>query len=744
LRGQEELRRLFASKAYARFCVDYPDIHFGGLSSDYGVRWDDWFLPSPVSSKKKQEMMELFKALGSNERAIVFHVDMIGEGIDVPGITGVMLFKNLCDVKLYQNIGRSCRLHGIDRGLLYSGEISVEDKAPWTKPQAWIIIPDLFAGAKDSIDKTRDLVTKLRTEYGFQSRTNVFIDVDRGLFNPDPINPVNPRQGGMNENSGLNEFVNAYEDIVDILHQDQVSRMKRKRTVCENLIARMVKDVEVPRELEEVYPNHFLANLLFVYQQARCDDFSWRGVPTGVQALFEANSLVGLTWPQVCDMIDASFPRYSAAEKELMNYMHLNYEAMREAIRDRNTEVIDMAKACLSSDAAKKKFGEVFTPITLVDEMLDKLPSEVWNDSSLRWIDPAMGSGNFLLRVYDRLMEGLAKWEPDEEARRKHILEQMIHGVELQPKNVVIARMFLDIDGKYNMHLATANSLEFDYWGGMKFDVVVGNPPYQDAEKAKGKLGSKALWVRFVNLALDNLLAKNGYLCFVHPSKWRKYQDELWDKMTSRQILHIDIHGYKDGQKVFGAATRYDWYVLQNCEYSNKTTIVDEEGVQHLVDIRDWSFIPNLAFDEVSKILAKSQPSVEYLHSHSIYEIRKPHMAKDSDDSHNLPCVYSVNRKNEPTFYFSTDDLGYFGIPKVIFASGATGFLVDTEGKYGLTQFATGIVDSPENLGAIAKVLDSKGFKRIIDATSMSKAEIDRKILGLFKKDFWKEFEGDA
>jgi len=57
-----------------------------------------------------------------------------------------------------------------------------------------------------------------------------------------------------------------------------------------------------------------------------------------------------------------------------------------------------------------------------------------------------------------------------------------------------------------------------------------------------------------------------------------------------------------------------------------------------------------------------------------------------------------------------------------------------------LTQFATGIVDDISNLPLIAKALDSLKFKRIIKATSMSKAEIDRKILSLFRKDFWREF----
>ena len=50
------------------------------------------------------------------------------------------------------------------------------------------------------------------------------------------------------------------------------------------------------------------------------------------------------------------------------------------------------------------------------------------------------------------------------------------------------------------------------------------------------------------------------------------------------------------------------------------------------------------------------------------------------------------------------------------------------------------LVNSHNNLESIKNVLNSVKFKDIILATSVSKAEINRKILKYFKKDFWKEF----
>ena len=75
-----------------------------------------------------------------------------------------------------------------------------------------------------------------------------------------------------------------------------------------------------------------------------------------------------------------------------------------------------------------KNTGEVFTSPDLVNEMLDKLPKEVWIDPSKTWIDPASGDGNFLVEVKRRLLEAGHK--------EKHILENMIFAVDIMPDNI--------------------------------------------------------------------------------------------------------------------------------------------------------------------------------------------------------------------------------------------------------------------------------------------------------------------
>lgn len=83
----------------------------------------------------------------------------------------------------------------------------------------------------------------------------------------------------------------------------------------------------------------------------------------------------------------------------------------------------------------KDKFGEVFTPIHLIEEILDALPDNVWSNPALKWLDPAAGVGNFGLLVYYRLMNGLKSKIPYSKKRSKHILENMLYQVELNPQN---------------------------------------------------------------------------------------------------------------------------------------------------------------------------------------------------------------------------------------------------------------------------------------------------------------------
>ena len=176
-------------------------------------------------------------------------------------------------------------------------------------------------------------------------------------------------------------------------------------------------------------------------------------------------------------------------------------------------DVITMLREYVKvGEVEKKKYGEVMTPIDFVEKQLDVLPEEVWSNPNLKWLDPANGTGPYPIMVIYRLMVGLKDWEPDEEKRYKYIVENMIYVSEIQPKNMFLYMFVVDTRDAYKLNIYTGSYLEegFDYhmknvWGIDKFDIVIGNPPF--------------------NQMIDMDFVKKSYeisdsILFVHPSTW--------------------------------------------------------------------------------------------------------------------------------------------------------------------------------------------------------------------------------
>ena len=227
-RGQKELMEMMSpselvdflkNKVFEALRKNCPDLHLYALSSDYGVYNDGEFIKAPVNNAKKDALMDSVRNLPSNADALIFHVDMIGEGIDVSGITGVMPFRN-CDLaKFIQNVGRGARLHPTDRDRLYAGEIfptaqdrDVEKK--WIKPYSWIIIPSFLENSEGFRARFKEIVQLLRSQYGYIPQQLTLIDNPKGIDDDIPIDKDNEvTKNPPHSHSGLEEFDHEFEAL---------------------------------------------------------------------------------------------------------------------------------------------------------------------------------------------------------------------------------------------------------------------------------------------------------------------------------------------------------------------------------------------------------------------------------------------------------------------------------------------------------------------------------------------------
>ena len=160
----------------------------------------------------------------------------------------------------------------------------------------------------------------------------------------------------------------------------------------------------------------------------------------------------------------------------------------------------------------KDKFGEVFTPLSLINELLYNIPLTIWKNPEGKWLDPANGIGNFFMMVYQKLMEEL----PDtynknvihyanKKEKVDHIIKNMLYMIEINPTNVKISQQIFGL----NANICCCDFFEEEKWRSQffenekekrLFDVIISNPPFQMEQQGerKGAHGNKTLWDKFI------------------------------------------------------------------------------------------------------------------------------------------------------------------------------------------------------------------------------------------------------
>ena len=366
----------------------------------------------------------------------------------------------------------------------------------------------------------------------------------------------------------------------------------------------------------------------------------------------------------------------------------------------------------------------------LVNEMVAKLPETLFLSDSTTFLDPSMASGQYVTAIEQRLRK---HGHSDENIKSR------VFGVEKNMLRVNYAIKKNKLVGTYSVD---KNDIPSILICNMKFDCIIGNPPYQTQTDGN----SRPIWHLFVENSIKNL-EDGGYLCYVHPSGWRNVEGafkNVGNLIKSKDVEYLEIHDEKDGMNTFGAMTRYDWYVLKNSPSSKKTSVKFQDGSTKIIDLNALSFIPNGSYDKIVSLLAKSnKDAVNIIYDRTEYGTDKKNMSKEKTGKFKYPCFYCINKGDVASLFYSSEKKGHFGISKFIWSNGyipSFGCIVDPNGEYGMTQFCYAIVDEPKNLNNIKKAFDSKTFRDLMFDCKMSENSLNRKVLALFRKDFYKDF----
>ena len=396
----------------------------------------------------------------------------------------------------------------------------------------------------------------------------------------------------------------------------------------------------------------------------------------------------------------------------------------------------------------KRRFGEVFTPISLINQIFDKLKTfNIFGNKNLKWFDPASGTGNFMVVLYYRLMTNLTCIE-DETERKKHILENMLYASEITRNNVDHYTELFEGD-KYKLNVYCGDTLKLDTkkeWGIDKFDVIIGNPPYNSGNTGTGN----TIWQHFTKLCINDLLKKNGYLSFIHPPGWRKPTTKkgkyigLYDSMVKdNQLLYLSIHGIKDGKKTFDCGTRYDWYILKKTPNFKHTEINDEEGICCKIDMTNLSWLPNSKIEIITNLLAINDKKCSVIYNRSNYGSDAKCTSRIETDEFKYKVIHTIPITGVRYLYSNTNTKGHFGVKKVIFGdSGFNDVIIDMNGEYGMSEHSIGIkVENMKEAIDVKNALMSDEFKATIKSCMWSTYRIDWRLFSYLKNDFWKQFE---
>ena len=209
--------------------------------------------------------------------------------------------------------------------------------------------------------------------------------------------------------------------------------------------------------------------------------------------------------------------------------------------------------------------NRVFTSKRVVNMMLDAFEAEnpgFFKSDKVKILDPYVKSGNFLAEAAKRFY----KYSKDKDIKR--IIENQLFGIAPFDIYATLAQEtvygFADIKFKHHLRnrnirpepqieeLVKAGKLEEvikEHFGNMKFDVVIGNPPYQE--------GNYQIYTDFY----VNAIKQANYVCLIFPTGWQQFKTanglkKMNDIKIKRdnQIVHID-----NRQNVFEGVAGAEW-----------------------------------------------------------------------------------------------------------------------------------------------------------------------------------------
>ena len=383
----------------------------------------------------------------------------------------------------------------------------------------------------------------------------------------------------------------------------------------------------------------------------------------------------------------------------------------------------------------KDKYGEVFTNPQLINKILDLFPKSIFKDPHLKWLDPSVGAGFFMILVYQRLMNGLKSWEPNVKKRSDHIINQMLFMVEINKSNCNICHQLFGPNA--NLYCGDFLS-EFKFpkfLEKVSFDCIVGNPPFQDdyglTNKGKRILGGKNKLYERIFLKAYDLLKHDGYLSLVVPDNlFSGNGSESYHVLLQSQVQFISFN--PSNQSFFpGIQQSICYFILQKADKSTKLTIIESNDTNKF-----QTRLQNRPVNPVKQWIPKTEKLVNHFVS-----LKRNHVVYNRGKNINLykgnkyPIVYTPNKN----LFTNKQELAVgLGQKKAIIFAISTdhAFKMDYTGRVGAGPNTFYIpFDSTYQGKLIERFLKSDDYKLLVSSTKTNRKYIKIALIEYLKLD---------
>lgn len=257
----------------------------------------------------------------------------------------------------------------------------------------------------------------------------------------------------------------------------------------------------------------------------------------------------------------------------------------------------------------------------------------------------------------------------------------------------------------------------------MKFDVVVGNPPYQEnSGNGKSKGGGKNVirgYSSFVKHGLD-LTKENGVLLYVIPQGWQVNSNALWKLLTNDySIDYIDNNNESLQRHFNGVGSTFCVIIASNKKYEGETYVESFGNV-------DFNQIPTLPdsgdivmFSNAMKIFSSEGKKLNFRTDSTFHyqkKSTKDNVKIERDDEY----CYPIKHTSSKTFFSKVKHPKQNVMKVVVSDSGYLSPYMDN-GEYGVTQHSPYMLVSSEEEGnKIVEFLRSENIEELLKITKKS------------------------